>query len=572
MTFYIQHWLVLIMVGWPLLTAGQDYPSLASLDEREAARKADSFLTHSRTYSIEDRAAVYDSLEFLINYFRIDSLRIETYLRRGRYDFVYQHDVKKALQYFNNAKDLAVEAGDTHRELNALVQIAQLYNQTRITGKTTEAIYNLKKRAEELEDSVNISAAYFLLGQADVNITEYSVRMFRQSLNHYNRVDGKLTSIYANLGQAYMAKERPDLDSARYFLEKASALSDSLQINNRVKNTLAEVYMRQGRNERAEPILRDLLESSDDRGNGVPLLTYRLLIELLQSRQQYEATLPYINKAVASTSSAYYDDYDLVDFAQAAKVSLAALGKFDTYQTVDSLERMANDSIQTYVEAANVSQSEFTYAISQIEANLDRKQALLQNRNIIIGVLTVVLALGAAIAYQIHSKRKIGAQKKLSDHEMYRLEGELTQKVQQQERQLSSYAVSLAHKNRVAAHVLEQLKALHKRAGGNGEQQVVDPLIKLLENDLKNENQWKNFLTHFERVHPNFYRKLNEQYPSLTKQDRRIMAYLRMQLSTKEIAQLMGVNYESVNTTRYRIRKKLNLPKEVELDTFIAQI
>ena len=573
MASYVKYSLILAMMGWSFYAAGQDYPSLANLREREAVLKADSFLTHSNTYSAKDQAAVYDSLEFLITYFRIDSLRIETYLRRGRYALLHHHDVKKALQYFNNAKELAIEAGDTHRELNALVQIAQLYNKTRITEKTTEAILHLKKRAEELGDSVNISAAYFLLGQADINITDHSVRMFRQSLNYYNNTGSKRVSIYANLGQAYMAKERPNLDSARYFLEKASALSDSLQTNSHVKNTLAEVYMRQGRDAQAEQILRELLgERSGEANSDVPLLTYRLLIELLQRRQQYEATLPYINEAVASTSTAYYDDYDLVDFSQAAKVSLATLGKFDTYQTVDSLERRATDSIQAYVEAANVSQSEFTYAISEMETNLDRKSALLQNRNIVIGVLLLCLALGSAFGYQTYSKRKLGVQKQLSENEMFRLEGEMAQRVQQQERQLSSYAASLAQKNRVASQVLEQLKVLSRKANGNGEQKLVEPLIKMLEKDLKNEDQWKNFLVHFERVHPDFYRKLNEHYPTLTKQDQRLMAYLKMQLSTKEIAQLLGVNYESVNTTRYRIRKKLNLPKEVELDTFVTQL
>jgi DNA-binding CsgD family transcriptional regulator len=573
MISYARYSLVLAMLGWPSLSSGQDYPPLANLLEREAVLKADSFLTHSGSYPAEDQGALYDSLEFLVNYFRLDTLRIKTYLRRGRYALSYHHDVKKALQYFNNAKELAIEAGDTRSELNALVQIAQLYNKTRITEKTTEAILSLKKRAEEVGDSTNLSAAYFLLGQADVNVTDYSVQMFRKSLNYYNHTGSNRVSIYANLGQAYMAKEDPNLDSARYFLEKASSLSDSLQLDGYVKNTLAEVYLQQGRDQRAEQILRQLVAERDSvEGAGVPLLTYRLLIELLQSRQQYEATLPYIREAIASTSTAYYDDYDLVDFSRAAKASLAVLGKFDTYQTVDSLERMAADSIQAYVEAASVSQSAYTYAVSQMETNLDRKDTLLQNKNIIIGVLALVLALGATVGYLSYSRRRLGVQKQLSENEMFRMEGEMAQRVQQQERQLSSYAMSLAQKNRIASQVLEQLKGLNRKAAANGEQKSIESSIKLLENDLRNEDQWKNFLVHFERVHPDFYRKLNERYPNLTKQDHRLMAYLRMQLSTKEIAQLLGVNYESVNTTRYRIRKKLNLPKEVDLSTFVTQL
>ncbi|MEL6561460.1 MAG: LuxR C-terminal-related transcriptional regulator, partial [Bacteroidota bacterium] len=69
-----------------------------------------------------------------------------------------------------------------------------------------------------------------------------------------------------------------------------------------------------------------------------------------------------------------------------------------------------------------------------------------------------------------------------------------------------------------------------------------------------------------------YFQRLNNEYPDLSRQDRRILAYMRMQLSSKEIAQLVGINYESVNTSRYRIRKKLNLPKSVELDSFVASL
>jgi DNA-binding CsgD family transcriptional regulator len=573
MLLHLKCSLILATVCWSSLATGQNYPSLAKLHENEAAQKADSFLTHANTYSNEDQAKVYDSLEFLVNYFRLDTLRIETYLRRGRYALFYRNDVKKALQYFNNAKELATEAGDTHGELNALVQIAQLYNQTRITEKTTEAILHLKERAEEVGDSTNISAAYFLLGQADINITDYSVRMFRRSLDYYNEPGGNRLRILANLGQAYMAKENPDLDSARYFLEIASALNDSLSVDNSIRNTLAEVYMRQGHDQQAEKILRELLDESIKKGEyDTRLLTYRLLIELLQRQQQYEATLPYIREAIAITTTTYYDDYDLVDFSRTAKVSLAALGEFDTYQLVDSLERAATDSIQAYVEAANVSQSKFAYAISEMEANLDSKNTLLQNRNVVIGVLTLILILGATTTYQTYAKRKLDEQKQLSENQIFRLEGKIAHEMQQQERQLSSYAVSLIQKNRLVSQVLETLKALNKKAESNGEQKEIEQLIRLLENDFKNKDQWKTFLVHFERVHPEFYRKLSERYPHLTKQDKRILAYLKMQLSTKEIAQLQGVNYESINTNRYRIRKKLGLPKEMELDDFVTQL
>ena len=566
---YLRYTLLLIGSCWSFLVAAQDFSSLSGLSKEQAVQRIDSLLGHINTYSGSEQEAIYDSLEFLVNYFRLDTFRTQIYLKQGRYELFRRNNVRQALQYFHNARELAIEADDERRELDVLVQIAQLYNHTGITEKTVEAILALKKRAEEIGDSVNISAAYFLLGQADVRITDYSVSMFRKSLDYYNQPGGNRMRIYANLGQAYMVKEVPNLDSARYFLELAKALNDSARREASIDNTLAEVYIKQEHYAKAEALLRQVIEEDSSYGSyDFKLLTYRLLLQVLQHQRRYAATLPYIEDGLASMATNYYDDYEVVDFCRAAKVSLAVLDHFGTYQTLDSIEQATTDSLQAYTEAASVSQSEFAYQIDQMEADLNDKENLLQNRNTIIAILGGVLLLGGLLVYQTYHRRQLVARQRTADQQIFRLEGTVAETLQQQERQLSAYVVSLMHKNSIISRVLDKLRSLNGQAN-DGE---VDQLVKLMESDLKNEDQWKNFLIHFERVHPNFYRTLDERYPNLTKQDKRLMAYLKMELTTKEIAQLLGVNYESVNTSRYRLRKKMDLPKEVELDSFITRL
>lgn len=89
---------------------------------------------------------------------------------------------------------------------------------------------------------------------------------------------------------------------------------------------------------------------------------------------------------------------------------------------------------------------------------------------------------------------------------------------------------------------------------------------------LESEDPRRNFFKHFENVHPEFYKRLDERSSDLTKQDKRVLAYIKMRLTSKEIAQLLGVNYESVNTSRNRLRKKRNLAKQEELDAFIEKL
>ncbi|MBT4398780.1 MAG: hypothetical protein HOD37_04800, partial [Bacteroidetes bacterium] len=77
------------------------------------------------------------------------------------------------------------------------------------------------------------------------------------------------------------------------------------------------------------------------------------------------------------------------------------------------------------------------------------------------------------------------------------------------------------------------------------------------------------FETSFDQVHENFLRRLREAYPELTAKDLRLCAYLRLNLSSKEIAPLLNISIRGVEISRYRLRKKLNLHHEEHLADFI---
>ena len=74
---------------------------------------------------------------------------------------------------------------------------------------------------------------------------------------------------------------------------------------------------------------------------------------------------------------------------------------------------------------------------------------------------------------------------------------------------------------------------------------------------------------HFDAVHTGFLQKLQKDYPGVTPQELKLSAYLRMNLSTKEIANLMQITPRSVEVARYRLRKKLALDTEANLASFM---
>jgi len=94
-------------------------------------------------------------------------------------------------------------------------------------------------------------------------------------------------------------------------------------------------------------------------------------------------------------------------------------------------------------------------------------------------------------------------------------------------------------------------------------------LSRLVKTNLSVDKNWENFRKQFDHVHPNFVRRIEHNYPVLTQNDLRHCAYIRMRLSTKEIAELMNVNPTSVQIARVRLKKKMALPEEVDLRSHI---
>lgn len=97
-------------------------------------------------------------------------------------------------------------------------------------------------------------------------------------------------------------------------------------------------------------------------------------------------------------------------------------------------------------------------------------------------------------------------------------------------------------------------------------------LVMLLRKESAEDKNWEVFKSYFSEVHNNFDIKLKEVYADITEKEIRLASFLRMHLSTKEIASMLNVLPESVSKSKYRLKKKLNLDKETDLNTFLSNL
>ncbi len=138
--------------------------------------------------------------------------------------------------------------------------------------------------------------------------------------------------------------------------------------------------------------------------------------------------------------------------------------------------------------------------------------------------------------------------------------------------EMASSAMHLVKKGELLSKIKSELTQVMK--GLENPQAVADlkKMIKSLSEDDNLDKEWDNFTKHFDKVHSDFVVELKEKHPTITPNELKLCAYLRMNLSTKEIAQLMNISVRGVEISRYRLRKKLQIPSEKNLFDYLINI
>ncbi len=138
--------------------------------------------------------------------------------------------------------------------------------------------------------------------------------------------------------------------------------------------------------------------------------------------------------------------------------------------------------------------------------------------------------------------------------------------------ELATNAMHLVQKSEMIARIRTELNQLMKAVDNDKAQAEIRKMVKVLGEDEKMDKDWEHFSHHFDKVHSDFVVVLKEKFPSITPNELKLSAYLRMNLSTKEIAQLMNISVRGVEISRYRLRKKLGISSDVNLFDFLISI
>jgi len=185
---------------------------------------------------------------------------------------------------------------------------------------------------------------------------------------------------------------------------------------------------------------------------------------------------------------------------------------------------------------------------------------------------------------EMQKEKELQEQKKHFDAETTEKKNEIKELKNQQlqyelrhkSQELASSTINLIRKNEILLEIIESLSKVSDDIKANNDSAAVLTRLQKMERNIRqnieNDDNWKRFEENFDLVYENYLKRLGDLFPDLSVSDKKLCAYLKMDLSSKDIAALFNISVRSVEMSRYRLRKKIDLDRDVNLVEYLQKI
>lgn len=223
----------------------------------------------------------------------------------------------------------------------------------------------------------------------------------------------------------------------------------------------------------------------------------------------------------------------------------------------------AKDSLATMQSQKTLFRLEYQYNYEK----QDKERKLKQQRNYyILGFIILGLMSGFIIIFLIYSRQRIKIKNAMLEKQ--KMASDLNFK----NKELTINLMALMKKNEMHAEISKKLLLIEKKVPKDKLHDAISHLNKELK-QTSDEKIWKEFALRFNQTNSDFYEKLLKNYPDLSQNELKLCAYLRLNMTSKDVSELTGQRTETLESARYRLRKKLGISgSDNNLVTFLSQI
>ncbi|MEL6810588.1 MAG: hypothetical protein AAFP76_04580 [Bacteroidota bacterium] len=506
----------------------------------------------------------------------------ELYLN-GADSHYFSGEIEESIEIYKQAEAFALKAGDSVSFGAAKEYRADAHSNL---GQFSEASVLLHE-AEEVYTQINDTTRIILTQNSRANL--YSqIGFYKEAAEERNEVISMAKRIKyypALLSALYNAaiddRKNGDYKARIGHLNEALALTRESEefvdlYEPRLLNTLLEAYSRTDSLEKATLLLNEIESNLERNTKGVFERMY------LEGKGHYHLVRKEFNLAL-KLGNEYLDkqlptnDYEnildghelLYQIHLAMNHSEEALHHYKQYTII-------KDSIRGLQKARALSYYQTLYETEKRDAKIKGQEAEIElldtkNRVQFQWMFLIALAfLGAGSFYYFNNKKnKHEAEIARNKRELAEMQNEMLNKeIAYKKKDLSDFAFNISQNQDWAKVLAEKLEKV-KGTTGRQRAKELDDLETEIRNKIWVDEGSQNFQERIEELGSGFYDRLNSQFPGLTKTEIRLCSLIRMHVDNKEIAILQNIDPASVKKSRYRLRKKLALTPEQDLDAFL---
>ncbi|MGN6477824.1 MAG: helix-turn-helix transcriptional regulator, partial [Flavipsychrobacter sp.] len=212
------------------------------------------------------------------------------------------------------------------------------------------------------------------------------------------------------------------------------------------------------------------------------------------------------------------------------------------------------------------------YNMKVREAESQRSFNVLLRDALIVGILLL-----AVIALLVINRQKIRHNQNLQKLEVEKWKAEVDKRRAESElvtaeHRLADFTRSLKEKNELIEQFASEIERYKTISSEQDRVSQQDALLQLQRSTILTDDQWEDFRNLFEQVHSGYLNRLREKLPLLTPAETRFITLSKLKLSNKEMAGVLGISNDAVRMSKHRLRKKLNLTTDEELEQVIETI
>lgn len=414
-------------------------------------------------------------------------------------------------------------------------------------------------------DLSNIATIYLKIGQHEKSIL-YSQKALKLSQKH-NVVDKSLVNLI-NLAAAYFLQKK--YDSALYFNNECINLA-SVFNKNKIKLVallnISKVHNKLGNYQDSKKIVNHILRSthSDELWLEAEVLLSKNFLKLNQIDSSLNTAIKLYkrNNWHLENQELKLEIINVLAFAyQNLKKYDSALHFMNSYHVLaDSLNNLTKQQKLSALYAELESLEKEKEIEILLKDNLVQKKKQAGMYIIISSSALVVILMSVSVVLFFRNKEK---NEKIKNNE-------LKQQLDKKKRDLNQQTLKIIYMNNGLLEIEGNLKKMQMQFDTNHAKDI-DQMLKTIRDGKTLEAEWENLTLYFDQVYDQFSEKVTHRFPNLSTSEKRLILLIKMDLRNKEIASLLNIDASSVKMAKYRLKKKLQLPEEIEVQQYLNNI